>query len=343
MFKQSFLFDTLDLTTEMPTAATKAVAGGQLKLIRRGVLEVTPSEVNEATKSIVISAGVHGNETTPLELVDAIVNDILAGTFEIKERCLFILAYPKAINNKTRFLDENLNRLFYKEVAGESVEVDIAKELMADVSAFFAPTPESQRWHLDLHCAIRKSEHFTFAVSPHTLTKTRSRELFSFIDKAQLDAVLLSQGKTNTFSCFSANTHNAQALTVELGQVSPLGENDLSLVDGFNLALRALLCGQLDTIEATSKSIIYGVCQTLTRTQEDFDFTFDAKVKNFTRFYKGDELGHDGETTLTVKQEYEAVVFPNKDVALGSRAALMVTEVNACFNDDYLEFSLPNS
>lgn len=345
MFRQSFLYDTLDMTTNISTTQVKTQTGVSVTWLKRGVLEVTPANVAEETKSIVISAGVHGNETAPLELVDTIVSRILDGSIIVQARCLFILAYPQAINNKTRFIDENLNRLFYDNVQGNSVEIDIAKTLMVDVSTFFESTPEPQRWHLDLHCAIRRSKHFTFAVSPSTVKNTRSKALFSFVDKACLGAVLLSQERTNTFSCYSANTHGAQALTVELGQVSPLGENDLSLIYDFHQALEALLSNRLTppsslTHQNPNPCIIYRVCQSLQRTQEDFDFNFDNTIENFTRFERGTVLGHDGEHRLTVKEPFEAVVFPNKNVAIGNRAALMATEVEIHFQDNQLVYAL---
>lgn len=344
MFRQSFLYDTLDMTADMSGTQIHTQAGASMAWLKRGVLEVTPNNVTVETKSIVISAGVHGNETAPLELVDAIVSRILDGSLIVQERCLFVLAYPQAINQKTRFMDENLNRLFYNGVKGNSGEIGIAKALMADVSAFFASTPESQRWHLDLHCAIRRSKHLTFAVSPNTVKNTRSKALFSFVNKACLGAVVLSQERTNTFSCYSANTHGAQALTVELGQVSPLGENDLSLIKDFHQALDALLSNCLTTPSSLihqhpNPSIIYRVCQSLQRTQDHFDFNFDDTIKNFTRFERGAVLGHDGEHTLTVKEPFEAVVFPNKHVAIGSRAALMVTEVDIRFQDNQLVYA----
>lgn len=345
MFRQSFLYDTLDMAADMQATQTQTQAGVSLTLLKRGVLEVTPNNVTTETKSIVISAGIHGNETAPLELVDTIVNRILDGSLIVQERCLFVLAYPQAINNKTRFLDENLNRLFYDDVTGNSVEIDIAKALMTDISAFLEQAPESQRWHLDLHCAIRRSKHFTFAVSPSTIKNTRSKALFSFVDKACLGAVLLSQERTNTFSCYSANTHGAQALTVELGQVSPLGENDLSLINDFHQALEALLSNRLTPPSSLihqnpNPCIIYRVCQSLQRTQEDFDFNFDDTIENFTRFERGTVLGHDGAHTLTVKEPFEAVVFPNKNVAIGSRAALMATEVEIYFQNNQLVYAL---
>lgn len=334
------------MDAEMQPTEVLTSTGAKVKLLKRGVLEVIPAGISDidtpaSCKSIVISAGVHGNETAPLELVDQLVRAILADELVVKERCLFILAHPLAINNKTRFIDENLNRLFRNDIQANhneqsrSLEIDIAQELMEDVSAFFAFTPEAQRWHLDLHCAIRRSKHFTFAVSPCTDKSTRTRELFTFADKAHLGAVLLSHGKTNTFSCYSANHHGAKSLTVELGQVSPLGQNDLSLIDDFNQALHALLSQTLDTI-SSQPPLVYRVCQTLQRTQQDFDFTFADDVENFTRFQQGEVLGHDGTEQFIAKQDGEAVVFPNKNVAINSRAALMVIEVETHFQDDQL-------
>lgn len=337
LFRQSFLYDTLDFDNKVTADQIKLPSGPTVRLLKRGLLEVIPFELDEQTKSVVVSAGIHGDETAPMELVDSIVADILDGRLEVKEHCLFMLAHPEATNKQVRFIDENLNRLFDEREKQPSAEAALAGELMQDIQTFFKATPESKRWHLDLHCAIRRSKHFTFAVSPKSKKPTRSRELFTFVEKAQLEAILLSNAPSGTFSWYGAEHCGAQALTVELGQVSPLGESDLNLLSSFDDALRGLLCRNLDGLEP-KEVIPYRVTQTIKRFHDDFDFTFSDDVENFTRFEHGQVLGNDGDKLLFAKVDHEAVVFPNRDVALGQRAALMVCEVETRFEDDQLVY-----
>lgn len=338
LFRQSFLFDSLDLKQEMDTRQIQLSSGLSIKVHRRGVVEVTPKEITQETKSILLSAGIHGDETAPMELLDSIVEDIIYRRIETQHRCLFLIGHPQATNQHSRFIDENLNRLFDGKEHQESAETKIAEQHKQTARQFFDGTSEKGRWHLDLHCAIRGSKHYTFAVSPKVAkAKSRSRELIEFLQKAQVEAVLLSNSPSSTFSWFSAECFSAQALTLELGRVSPLGKNDLSRLASFDTALRGLLANEVSEID--SKPIMtYRVTQTIKRLNEDFDFNFGDDVENFTQFEHGQVLGHDGDKLLFAKVQHEAIVFPNKQVALGQRAALMVAPVETRYQDDQLVY-----
>ncbi len=158
LFRQSFLLDTLDMQQAVDEQTTTLPSGVQLKLHQRGVLEVIPASYTASSKNMIISTGIHGDETAPMELVDKIVRDIETGFQAVKARCLFIIAHPEATNAHTRFLEENLNRLFDDKDHPMSKELVIADTLKILVKDFFADTDEETRWHLDLHCAIRGFE-----------------------------------------------------------------------------------------------------------------------------------------------------------------------------------------
>lgn len=338
LFRQSFLYDTLDLDNEMPARQLELVSGASVKLLQRGVLEVTPYAMSDNSKSIVISTGIHGDETAPMELIDSIISDILSGELKITERCLFLIGHPVATNSHVRFIDENLNRLFDDKPHAESMENQLAEQHKKVVTDFYSGTEMHQRWHLDLHCAIRKSRHYTFAVSPKvTNSYSRSKGLISFIEKAHIEAILLSNSPSSTFSWYSAENFAAQALTLELGRVAPLGENDLSVLETFDNALRGLLTNSMESLPSKELTT-YRVTQTIKRLHKDFDFNFSDDVENFTEFEHGQVIGHDGDKLLFAKVEHEAVVFPNRKVAVGQRAALMVSPVETRYEDDQLVY-----
>lgn len=83
---------------------------------------------------------------------------------------------------------------------------------------------------------------------------------------------------------------------------------------------------------------MYRVSRTIVRLHEDFDFRFSDDVENFTAFMHGEVFGHDGDKPLMAKNEGEAIVFPNRKVAIGQRAALMVCKVNTRYEDDQLVY-----
>ncbi|NOH97939.1 succinylglutamate desuccinylase [Vibrio sp. 99-70-13A1] len=337
LFRQSFLFDSLDLEQEMPAGRTVLSNGVELKLHQRGVLEVTPADYSDQSKNIIFSCGVHGDETSPMELVDKLIEDIETGFQTVEARCLFIIAHPEATNAHTRFLDVNLNRLFDEKERESNREVEIAKWLKKSVTDFYEGTQVETRWHLDLHCAIRLSKHYSFAVSPKVRHAVRSKALVEFVNSAHLEAILLSNSPSSTFSWYSAENFAAQALTMELGQVARIGENQLDKLTAFDLAMRNLV-SEIEPEHLPKRTITYRVSRTIVRLHDDFDFMFTDDVENFTSFKHGEVFGHDGDKPLMAKNENEAVVFPNRKVAIGQRAALMVCEVETRFEHDQLVY-----
>ncbi|MBO0217352.1 succinylglutamate desuccinylase/aspartoacylase family protein, partial [Vibrio sp. Vb2880] len=69
----------------------------------------------------------------------------------------------------------------------------------------------------------------------------RSKALIDFLDSAHIEAVLLSNSPSSTFSWYSAENFGAQAHTMELGRVARIGENDLDKLTAFDLSLRNLI------------------------------------------------------------------------------------------------------
>ncbi|MDC5839819.1 succinylglutamate desuccinylase [Vibrio europaeus] len=337
LFRQSFLFDSLDLEQEMPANEMTVAGGVVFKLHQRGVLEVIPANLSEESKHIVISCGIHGDETAPMEIVDKIITDIQTGFQPVTGRLLFINAHPEATNAHTRFIEMNLNRLFDDKEYEPSKELEIAKDLKRVVTEFYQDTPQDKRWHLDLHCAIRLSKHYSFVVSPKVRHPVRSEALMEFVSSAHLEAVMFSNAPSSTFSWFSAENFGAQALTVELGRVAKIGENELDKLVAFDLALRDLVSSS-ESEHLPRKPIMYRVSRTIVRIHDDFDFLFDDNVENFTAFKHGEVFGHDGDKPIMAKNEGEAIVFPNRHVAIGQRAALMVCPVKTRYEEGQIVY-----
>ncbi|GAB2661301.1 succinylglutamate desuccinylase [Vibrio panuliri] len=337
LFRQSFLLDSLDLSQDMREGEVTVAAGTRLKLHQRGVLEVIPAQLDDESKHIVISCGIHGDETAPMELVDKFLQDIETGFQPVNERLLIIVAHPEATNAHQRFLESNLNRLFDAKVHEPSKERDIADMLKQRVSDFFATTKESQRWHFDLHSAIRDSRFYTFAVSPKTRHPVRSKALMDFVHSAHMEAILFSNAPSSTFSWYTGETYGAQALTIELGSVAKFGDNNLDKLVAFDLAVRDLISRNAPE-HLPRKPLMYRVSRTIVRIHEDFDFLFDDSIANFTSFKHGEVFGHDGDKPLMAKNEGEAIVFPNRNVEIGQRAALMICPVQVRYEDDQIVY-----
>lgn len=330
MFHSSFLQDSIkDL--DAISDEVRLENGVTVTKWRRGVIEVIPTSINDQTKHVVLSSGVHGNETAPIELVDQIATDILAQKWQPECRILLIIAHFESMAIEKRFVETNLNRLFADKDYPASQELVIAKQLKQDVARFFEGTKQQNRWHLDLHCSIRSSIHYTFAISPQSDYKTRAPELIDFLEKSGIEAILLSEEASSTFSWLSSSKYGAQALTLELGQVAKFGHNDMQKLAQFNQTLIELLQGVPFSLVGDLKA--YQVATSIYRQNEAFEFFFEATLPNFSPFELGSELGRDGEELLTMPVESGAIVFPNPGVELKQRAALIVKPCQPEFVD----------
>jgi succinylglutamate desuccinylase len=294
-----------------------------------GVLLMEPASQEEGVRSVLASAGVHGDETAPIELLSRLVRDIADGGAALTCRVLVILGNVEAMRDACRYRDDDLNRLFSGRHTQlpHSHEAPRAAALERAATEFFAVASQAPgaRWHVDMHTAIRASAFEQFALLPHT-GKPFSRAMFEWLGEARISAVLLHTTKGNTYSHFSAQACGAEACTLELGKVRPFGQNDLTRFAGADEALRHLLAGTRNGNVPASMPRVFTVIDQLTKQSDAFELLVAADVPNFTPFAKDTVLARDGDYRYTVRHDEERIVFPNATVKPGLRAGLLVVE-----------------
>ncbi|MFL9893869.1 succinylglutamate desuccinylase [Paraburkholderia sp. RL17-383-BIF-A] len=324
-----FLAYTLAGTRPAEQEAQGTCAGGvRWSWLDDGVLLMEPAAREEGTRSVLVSAGVHGDETAPIELLAFLVRDIARGTAALTCRLLVILGNVDAMREACRYRDDDLNRLFsgrHLQVP-HSYEAPRAAALEQAATQFFAAAPSDPgaRWHIDMHTAIRASAFEQFALLPHT-GKPFSRAMFAWLGEARISAVLLHTTKGNTYSHFTAQACGAQACTLELGKVRPFGQNDLTRFAGADHAVRHLVAGMRGEVRADMPRA-FTVIDQITKQSDAFELLVAADVANFTPFAKDTVLARDGEYRYVVRHDEERLVFPNATVKPGLRAGLMVVE-----------------
>lgn len=314
--------------------------GVVVESLSEGVLQFTPAQSNKSKTSasaVMISAGVHGNETAPIEILDLLVDDILGGVQQLECDLLLVLANMPAIRAQKRFTSENMNRLFGAKDQGressiESSEAVRAEELMGLSRQFFAQAqagePKKQKIHYDLHTAIRASKHELFAISPNLFDKngdTKSRDdHFDILGNMGIEAVLTGIKSHTTFSAFTAQHCGATSFTLELGQVRPFGENDVSKLRAFEQTLRQLMANKPDEgTGPSSKPAVYTIVEEVLKKSNAFEFCFNDDTANFTAFKQGDMIAKDAQQSVTVAQTGDCIVFPNANVNIGARAVVI--------------------
>jgi succinylglutamate desuccinylase len=328
---QGFLEYTLEV--DQPPPSKYEVKTGSLEVIGRGALLLQPSH-KTMKNGLVISAGVHGNETAPIELLDLLVDDLVHERIAIARPALLLLGHPLAMQKQSRFIEFNMNRLFRgthqsPPYAG-SHDAKRAKELEDYVDEF--ATRFEIEMHLDLHAAIRDSKIERFALKPFVANKTieannsidsLSRET---LDAFGMEALVYQHKEASTFSSHTACNYGATSFTFELGKVKPFGENDLSQYSNVLDALRAFLSDRpMKSQGAELKQ--FKVCHEILIPDESFVLNVDDNLANFTAFPKGHCIWSSDEEKYVVQANEERLIFPNAHVPIGQRAGLMIVEI----------------
>jgi|SRR5471030_1824916 len=277
--------------------------------------------------SVLISVGVHGDETGPIEVVAYLLDALSQLASALAVNLMLCVGNIGAIRAGKRFIDADLNRMFRKErgtLEGTS-EAARADVMIAATTAFFDGAGPV-RWHLDLHTAIRPSVYPTFAIVPELIADQPRRELIEWLGLAGIGAVIMNPASVGTYSYYSAEHHAAAGTTVELGRIGTLGQNDLSQFADASLALDDLLRGA-DKREAKQQPHVFNTARQIIKLSDQFQMAFGKETHNFTALKQGEEIARDGDTIYTVQHPEELVVFPNPDVRIGLRAGLMVVRV----------------
>ncbi|MGO3552914.1 MAG: succinylglutamate desuccinylase, partial [Pseudomonas helleri] len=88
----------LTLTGREPAQKTQlTVDGARLRWLAEGALEVCPFEARDNGMDVLLSAGIHGNETAPIELLDRLIHAIARGELKPRARILFLFGNPGAM------------------------------------------------------------------------------------------------------------------------------------------------------------------------------------------------------------------------------------------------------
>ncbi|PFG53059.1 succinylglutamate desuccinylase [Marinobacter sp. LV10R520-4] len=339
--KQDWLSHTLENAGKtLPQCRHGLPGGGELVQLGTGILQVSPpaSRQNNHKEALIISAGVHGNETAPIEVLNQLVNQLVSGALQPACPALLILGNPQAMVTGKRFIDANLNRLFSgahrRDEVRETPEAGRAQQL-EQLCQTFAGKTQAQGLalsHYDLHTAIRSSQREKFALYAFVAGRQVPAEQCAFLLEADVHTLLLQHKAGTTFASFSSSALKAQSFTVELGQVKPFGQNDLRRFQGFHNALERRLAGlpapaSRPTASEQPELAIFQVVHEILNSGEGFQFHVPDDVANFTEYTPGTVIWKDSNQRYCVGEKPEAIVFPNRDVPVGQRVGLLVSRL----------------
>lgn len=296
-------------------------------------LEPPTGRPNPNNESLIVSAGIHGNETAPIEVLNNLLNELLDDQWQLACPVLLILGNPPAMDAGDRFIDVNLNRLFggahnrpeYRGLPEAARALALERACEA-----FASRHSANLCHYDLHTAIRPSLREKFALYPYVAGREIPREQIDFLLEAEVDTLLMQHREGTTFASFSSTALRAQSFTVELGKVRPFGHNDLNRFTGIANALRRRMKGEKPPAhdKASGTMTTFEVVHEIVNTGDSFRFHVPDDVANFTMYDPGTLIWEDDTNSYRVGDSPEGIVFPNREVPAGQRAGLMVRPCN---------------
>lgn len=301
-----------------------ANAGFEVRLPARGILQLNSQERFLRRARLLLSVGIHGDETAPIEMLAHLLNELAHDPQALALDLMVVVGSPAAIAQGKRFIDADLNRMFStgRGVLQAAAEAGRADEIMRATENFFAGG-DAEKWHLDLHAAIRPSHYPAFAVVPDIIADTRKLALLGCLGRAGIGAAILNRKPASTYSAYTASMFGAASATVELGQVGALGANDLSRFVEARAALDDFI--RIGRVPAGAHaSQVFRVVQELVKHSDAFRMAVGRDTWNFTAMQPGSVIAEDGDIVYRVGAVPEYLVFPNPDVRNGLRAGLMV-------------------
>lgn len=301
------------------------VDGVQLRWLSEGALEVRPPEARDNGSDVLLSSGIHGNETAPIELADRLLQGIARGEIKPRTRILFLFGNPEAMRRGERYLELDVNRLFngrHEQSIGP--EAMRAAELEQLARTFFS-VPGRSRLHYDLHTAIRGSKIEQFALYPWKDGRQHSRRELARLRAAGMEAVLLQNKTSITFTAFTYEQLEAESFTLELGKARPFGQNQGVDVSRLETRLKQIIEGNEPATESLDGLKLFSVSREVIKHSDTFVLHLPADVENFSELEKGYLLAEDiAKTRWVIEEEGARIIFPNPKVKNGLRAGILI-------------------
>ena len=322
----------LTLAGREPAEKTQlTVDGVRMRWLTEGALEVRPPEARDNGMDLLLSAGIHGNETAPIELLDRLLQAIARGVIKPRARILFLFGNPGAMRTGARFVEEDLNRLFSgRHESSSGPEALRACELEHLAETFFS-LPERSRLHYDLHTAIRGSKIEQFALYPYKEGRAHSRAELSRLRAAGMEAVLLQNKPSIVFSAYTYDQLGVEAFTLELGKARPFGQNGGVNVERLELRLQQMIEGAEPPADDSLEGLqLFSVAREVIKHSDGFILHLPADVENFCELPKGYLLAQDtGKIRWVIEEEGARIIFPNPKVKNGLRAGMIIEPARA--------------
>ncbi|CAM3668392.1 succinylglutamate desuccinylase [Xenorhabdus thuongxuanensis] len=303
----------------------------QSSWLAEGVLQLLPQRSSKTADTLIISAGIHGNETAPVEILIQLLSQLAQGKLPLQHNLLLIFGNLPAMQAGQRYIDSDLNRMFggrYQNFPLGS-ESNRAMELESVIRQFFnepAVMVSTKHRHLDLHTAIRGSCHEQFALLPYQ-AREYAEDFLQWLEDSDLDALVFHNTVGGTFSNFTSEHFNMDSCTLEIGKALPFGQNDLARFSNITIALQDLIAGLSSGKRAKPVLKRYRVVDAIIKQHDSFQLNIPEDTKNFTELPEDFEIARQKNQFWKIEPPANFILFPNAHVAIGLRAGLLLEKL----------------
>jgi succinylglutamate desuccinylase len=260
---------------------------------------ITKISSSIAGKTVVIMAGVHGNEKVGIQAFD-----ILEKELKISSGTVYLIhANTIALEKGVRFVESNMNRCFSSENKGVTEEEKRAKEIMAIL--------DTADVLLDIH-AFNDVEGEAFVI-----TNDRSLAMARI-----LNVPIVSTGWDSIHAGSSDGYMNIKGKIGICIECGPIAKADMFVPLALDSVYRILAeCGLISYIYEKPRQQKHVVVSHSIRKMTD-TFSFTRQFKNFEKIPTGFVFAKDGEYTYTAEND-ECIIFLRPHAVIGGDAAII--------------------
>ena len=274
-------------------------SGARLRWKVEGVLAVDPPAGGDGGLDLLLSAGIHGDESAGVALLEELLHDIAACRLVPAARLLLVLGNPAALRRGTRCSEHDLDSLFgAHDLSVSGADVLRSVELALQVELFFAMAGR-RRLHLDLHSAPRPSLLGPFAFCPDPL-RPPAQAVLARLQAAGMAAAVLLARPSLRFVAFSAERCDAESAALELGAAT-----DAQLA-GVRQWLRGLVEGREPSTGEAAGLPLFRVSRELPGRGAGVRLQADLPQADFAALRPGSLLAEDGAGRRWLVEEVEA-------------------------------------
>lgn len=300
------------------------VDGVQMRWLSEGALEVRPPQARDNGSDLLLSSGIHGNETAPIELLDRLLHGIARGEIKPRARILFLFGNPEAMRRGERYLELDINRLFNgrheKNIGPEAMR---AAELEQLARSFFSlpavracittcTRPFAARRSSSLRCTRGRKAASTHVVNWRACTPPACKRCCCRTRRRSPSPRL----PTNSWRLRPSPWNWARR-----GRSAQRGGGCFT-PGAAPQADHRRHRAETDSLDGMQ---LFAVAREVIKHSDAFLLHLPADVENFSELEKGYLLAEDvAKTRWVIEEEGARIIFPNPKVKNGLRAGILI-------------------